>query len=225
MSIFRSGRTLALLLFIFAFSLLTGGPTSRFDLAAMESLEKLAQARPALVDAASVLTRIGGAPATMVTVFAAALVMIVRRRWLGAIALVGCALAERAAVDGMKLWIARPRPLFDHPGAAASSFAFPSGHSANALALYLMVAITVSPIAWRRPAILLAMSLGLLSGLTRPVLGVHWPSDVVGGWAFALIAFWLYCWAGERSGLLSFEQQHEVVGRHGAALDETEAMR
>ncbi|MDB5669673.1 MAG: phosphatase family protein, partial [Alphaproteobacteria bacterium] len=40
----------------------------------------------------------------------------------------------------------------------------------------------------RAPAIVVAVALSLLTGLTRLVLDVHWPSDVIGGWAFG--AFW-----------------------------------
>ena len=40
----------------------------------------------------------------------------------------------------------------------------------------------------RRWAVAAALLLSFLIGLSRPMLGVHWPSDVVAGWAFGL--FW-----------------------------------
>jgi undecaprenyl-diphosphatase len=41
----------------------------------------------------------------------------------------------------------------------------------------------------RRPLIVGAALLSVAVGISRPMLGVHWPSDVVAGWAFGL--FWI----------------------------------
>jgi undecaprenyl-diphosphatase len=40
---------------------------------------------------------------------------------------------------------------------------------------------------WHRPATALAILLSFLIGISRVMLGVHWPSDVIGGWAFGLL--------------------------------------
>jgi undecaprenyl-diphosphatase len=61
--------------------------------------------------------------------------------------------------------------------------AFPSGHSANAMAVWLAVALLAAPERLRVPAVAAALAVALLVGLSRLVLGVHWPSDVAGGWA------------------------------------------
>jgi undecaprenyl-diphosphatase len=39
----------------------------------------------------------------------------------------------------------------------------------------------------KRPAALGAIGLSLFIGASRVMLGVHWPSDVIGGWAFGLL--------------------------------------
>ena len=73
------------------------------------------------------------------------------------------------------------------------NLAYPSGHAANAVAFFLLAALmlaTKRPVLWRS----LAVAVALLIGTSRVLLGVHWPSDVLGGWlwgaAFALIGWW-----------------------------------
>jgi undecaprenyl-diphosphatase len=52
---------------------------------------------------------------------------------------------------------------------------------------YLALAVFAAPERWRRPAVAAALVAALAIGATRPVLGVHWPSDVVGGWIYGLV--------------------------------------
>jgi undecaprenyl-diphosphatase len=55
---------------------------------------------------------------------------------------------------------------------------------------FLAVGLLVPVIQRRRAlAVAVALILAVLIGLSRIVLGVHWPSDVLGGWAFAI--FWV----------------------------------
>ena len=69
------------------------------------------------------------------------------------------------------------------------SLSIPSGHAANATLVWLCLALLVPRTARARTlAIWGAVWLSLAIGLSRVVLGVHWPSDVIGGWAFGL--FW-----------------------------------
>jgi undecaprenyl-diphosphatase len=70
-----------------------------------------------------------------------------------------------------------------------SSMSFPSAHSANSMLVYPLCALLLAPERWRRLAVGGAVLLSLCIGTSRVLLGVHWPSDVVGGWAFGL--FWL----------------------------------
>lgn len=60
---------------------------------------------------------------------------------------------------------------------------FPSGHAARTLALAFAVLIGVGPV----PGLILLAWSGAV-GLSRIVLGVHWPSDIVAGWLLGLMA-------------------------------------
>ncbi|MDQ3078290.1 MAG: phosphatase PAP2 family protein, partial [Pseudomonadota bacterium] len=52
---------------------------------------------------------------------------------------------------------------------------------------------------WRREAVVFAVLLSLAIGLTRPFLGVHWPTDVLGGWSLgAMVAILAASWANRR---------------------------
>jgi undecaprenyl-diphosphatase len=104
--------------------------------------------------------------------------------------------------------LARPRPpaefaLIRKPVA----FSFPSGHSWASLLFVLILGLVLwrtLPKHWSvRVAILsVASALALLVGASRVYLGVHWPSDVLGGWILALFSFVVasavYLWVVER---------------------------
>jgi undecaprenyl-diphosphatase len=69
-----------------------------------------------------------------------------------------------------------------------TSPAFPSGHATDAAGFFLAAAFVLAiTIAHRRRIQLLVVAAGVvlaaLVGVSRLVLGVHWPSDVVAGWA------------------------------------------
>jgi undecaprenyl-diphosphatase len=54
--------------------------------------------------------------------------------------------------------------------------------------VWLTLALLIPPAArWRRPALAAATLAAFLSGLSRPMLGVHYPSDVIAGWSFGLL--------------------------------------
>ncbi|WP_329566871.1 phosphatase PAP2 family protein [Kitasatospora sp. NBC_01266] len=103
--------------------------------------------------------------------------------WTAAQALVGWGV-EAAA----KVLVDRPRPSWPDPVAHAAGAAFPSGHAmASAITAATLVAL-VWPRADRaaRIACCVLAALGtVLVGFTRIGLGVHWPSDVLGGWLLA----------------------------------------
>jgi undecaprenyl-diphosphatase len=79
------------------------------------------------------------------------------------------------------------------------TYSFPSGHASMSLCLYGFIGgwlIAQGPREpWRWGVGALCLGFALAIGLSRLYLGVHWPTDVVAGWAIA--AFWLaVCLAG-----------------------------
>lgn len=103
-----------------------------------------------------------------------------------------------ALVSLIKIGFAQPRPQLVAHLVEVSSASFPSGHAANSALVYLTLgAILARAEADRRLKIYLlgtAVLLTILVGTSRVYLGVHWPSDVLAGWAAG--AGWaLLCWA------------------------------
>lgn len=109
-----------------------------------------------------------------------------RLRAAGAVAAFTLAVSH-ALVQLLKRGISRPRPSLP-PGACLVAppdrFSFPSGHAAAALSLGLPLSGLVSV-----PAGAAVLALALLVGLSRCYLGVHYPGDVLAGWALALVSF------------------------------------
>ncbi|MDT0439857.1 MULTISPECIES: phosphatase PAP2 family protein [Streptomyces] len=147
-----------------------------------------AVAEPGVTHAVRVLSDWVWDPWTMRLLCAVVVVLLVVRwadRWTAVWLAAACALgallqqALKAAVD-------RPRPVWPDPVATASFAAFPSGHAMTAtvvcgLLLWLLRRRGTTPARWR--AALAAGAVSVLGvGLTRIWLGVHWPSDVLGGW-------------------------------------------
>jgi undecaprenyl-diphosphatase len=92
----------------------------------------------------------------------------------------------------LKAVFERPRPSPAVQLVSSSGWAFPSGHAADAFAVWILLAALVAPTVSRRGARgvwAAAVALVVVVGASRVYLGVHWPTDVVGG--FAVSGFWV----------------------------------
>jgi len=92
----------------------------------------------------------------------------------------GTAVAANLASSLLKNLFDRSRPdlipHLDH----VSSWSYPSGHATSVTAIALAFALLAPP-PWRRVATGCAAAAVLVTALSRVMLGVHWPSDVLGG--------------------------------------------
>ena len=97
----------------------------------------------------------------------------------------------RVFTEGQKYWIARARPDLEPHLVIVKSMSFPSGHATSSMVFFVMLALVLTERhrRWRAAAAALAIVVALAVGTSRVMLGVHWPSDVVGGWAFGML--WL----------------------------------
>jgi membrane-associated phospholipid phosphatase len=124
-------------------------------------------------------------------------VLLVTRHWRGAIALALVYPVTQGSVQLVKSIVARPRPEVDGHLVEAHGFSFPSAHSATSVAVYATIAfilIRASRSGHSRVAVAsLAGALVLAVGLSRVLLGAHYPTDVLAGWTFGALLASL-CW-------------------------------
>ena len=144
---------------------------------------------PWLALAALGFTYLGNWPTVVVMTLLGAGWLFYRGKRRAALVLLIASFSGRLLVILEKAYFARLRPEEDLRLAEVHYQSFPSGHAANSMIVYLGLALlAVDNPQHRRWAIAGALLLSFLIGLSRPMLGVHWPSDVVAGWAFGL--FW-----------------------------------
>ena len=126
-----------------------------------------------------------------------ALFMLATRHHRGALALALVYPVTQGAVQLVKVIVERPRPEVNGPLAEAHGFSFPSAHSATSVAVYATIALILVRASRRghsRIAVAtLAGTVVLAVGLSRVLLGAHYPTDVLAGWSFGALLASL-CW-------------------------------
>jgi undecaprenyl-diphosphatase len=166
-------------------AMLLGG-TGPIDRTIYEAL--YAGHRPVLLTIARIFTAFGEpTPIIAASAFGMLWLWRVGRGRVGLTLLI-VTLTGRALSEGQKYWIARPRPDIEPHLVVVKTSSFPSGHATSSMIFYLTIALLFAGHSRRRfAAVTTAIILSLLIGLSRVMLGVHWPSDVIGGWAFGML--------------------------------------
>jgi undecaprenyl-diphosphatase len=143
------------------------------------------------------ITALGSAPALVIAVLAVVGFLMLAQAWRPAVFTLVASGGGLVLSSLLKYTVDRPRPDLVPHGNLIYTSSFPSGHSMMSAVVYLTLAALVTRLIERRRlkgyALAVAMMLTLLVGVSRVYLGVHWPSDVVAGWA-AGAAWALGCW-------------------------------
>jgi membrane protein DedA with SNARE-associated domain len=138
-----------------------------------------------LVDLAKVVTALGAFPTVAALVAATCVPLILRRRYAEALVLVVGLVLVYIAVNVTKDVVERPRP--DAGLVRTSGHAYPSGHAAYAVAWVAVALVLTRRLRLVTSGVLVFIALGVAAavGVSRVYLGVHWWSDVAGGWGLA----------------------------------------
>lgn len=159
---------------------------------------------PWLQAAARDVTALGSFTVLGLVVLAVGVFLVLARKPRSAAFVVVATVSGALASSLLKYLFSRPRPdLFPH-GDYVVSASFPSGHAMISALVYLTLGALLARIVPRRRlklyVMMVALTLTLLIGMSRVYLGVHWPTDVLAGWAAG--AGWALVWWGlaERVG-------------------------
>ncbi len=158
-------------------------------------------ASPAVTAAARHVTMFGSTLVLVTLCAVASVTLLLLRRRTDAALLIGVLAATMLTNSLLKLVFERVRPDAYY-GDVLSTFSFPSGHSAFACAFYGTLAVLLMPYIPSRPArVALVTGMSLLIGaigLSRIYLGVHYPTDVAGGYLVAITCMAVVYAAGDR---------------------------
>ncbi|MBO9625484.1 MAG: phosphatase PAP2 family protein [Microbacterium sp.] len=151
-----------------------------------------------MIDFALVLNAIGGGWIAIALVPGlVVLSFLLARRWRSAVFAASCFAVSAGGVQVLKHLFGRARP--DDMIVASDFGSFPSGHTANAATLALVLVVLL-PRVW---TVLVGALWIVAMALSRTFLSVHWATDTLGGAlvgaaAVLLLAAWLLPWVQRR---------------------------
>lgn len=181
---------LALLLFAFLAEEVLKGGTVAFDAAARAGLHHFAT--PALTSVMRIFTALGST-FSLLLMTCVVVAVLLRAHWRRPAMLFVAAILGGSILDEMlKLAFARPRPAVSFFGTPIPhSYSFPSGHALLSVCFFGTLAALAASRAHRRAVRILiwlsAAAIALAIGLSRIYLGVHYASDVIAGYAAAIV--------------------------------------
>lgn len=137
------------------------------------------------------ITALGGVTVLTLLVTLVVVYLVLRQKYRTALFVTVSILGGWALSSAMKLGIARPRPEVVQHLVEVSDMSFPSGHAMLSAITYLTLGAMLSRLEERASLRyffpLVAVVLTLIIGLSRIYLGVHYPTDVLGGWAAGMV--------------------------------------
>lgn len=179
------------------------------------------QRQPWSIGTARVITDLGSPLGSAVTAVVVGVALaVLRRSWLPLLILVLAAGGIGLINMTVKLLVSRSRPPAELAVLGEHGFSFPSGHTVGTTVVWLLSAWLISRallngLAVRFAVWTIAALMVVAVGVTRVFLGVHFPSDVLAGWALGAawaVAIALVVKVGEQSDLIS-SRYREPRGR------------
>lgn len=169
-----------------AWGIQPGGPVPALDARLAQTVA--AHINPATLPAWATFTHLGDTATQWALATAATLALGLRLGWRPALGYAVLCATGGLWIQGLKLVFdrVRPQPWHELP-MVTSGASFPSGHSMGSMVVFGALLVLVWPHlrpGWPR-ALALVLAVGAIAGIgtSRVVLGVHWPSDVLAGWA------------------------------------------
>ncbi len=153
------------------------------------------------------ITALGGYVILGMLVIGVAIYLIAAGKRGTALLVVGAVGSGTVLSETLKLGFARPRPDLVAHLAEVQSASFPSGHAMISAITYLTLGVLLARAHKQKRTKIIIMTyailLTLMIGLSRIYLGVHWPTDVLAGWALGAAwaaLWWLLAWQLQRKG-------------------------
>ena len=182
-------------------------PLESVDHDAATGLNSLVAGHPVLVSIVKAVTWLGSGGVLWTLIGAAAVVLALRRRWRLTAYLLVTGAGSLVLDPVLKDLVGRLRPVVAHPIAHGNGNSFPSGHALGSIVCYgalLLVFLPAARGAWRRALVAVIVTVIAAVGISRLLLGVHYLSDVLGGWTLGIT------WLGITA--FAFEISRQVAG-------------
>ena len=165
------------------------GPVTKADSGAAEGLYRLAAERPWLADLLKAVSWLGKPLWLGIAIALGAAYAYWRGHQRLALYLVVTAIGGGLLDSAVKILVDRPRPDIEVPLVHAFGRSFPSGHAMSSTVTYGALLLVFLPVLSPRRRIIAFVATGillLLIGFSRLLLGVHFISDVLGGYVLGL---------------------------------------
>ena len=137
-------------------------------------------------EAARDVTALGGFTVLLLVSIIATVMLLIHRRRSQAVVFATTVILAQVLSELLKAWVDRPRPMIVSHLDLVYSSSFPSGHAMMTPVVYLTLASVLANGERRRREKMLLLGAAVLLtagvGVSRVYLGVHWPTDVLGGW-------------------------------------------
>jgi membrane-associated phospholipid phosphatase len=143
-------------------------------------------ANPLLDSFAQSVTTLGIYGGTLPIIVLVSGILTYQKKWRSLLYVMITALGSIGLSYGTKYAFDRLRPHLWESIYTATSPAFPSGHALSSMMLAMVIVILTWETPWRWLTFFLSAIFVLLIAWTRLYLGVHYPSDILGGWSLAI---------------------------------------